>query len=62
MLRYGEEQTGEVEDCNKWDEYGEANQVDVWRWEGGEKNKRKTKLEEDGQFKQSYYAPYLNLT
>ena len=26
MLRYGEEQTGEVEDYNKEDEYGEANQ------------------------------------
>ena len=26
----------------------------------GEKNKRKTELEQDGQFKRSYYAPYLN--
>ena len=26
MLRHGEEQTGEVEDYNEEDEYGEANQ------------------------------------
>ena len=28
MLRYGEEQTKEVEDYNEWDEYGEATEED----------------------------------
>ena len=60
ILRYGEEQTGKVEDYNEWNEYGEANPEDIWRWDWGEKNKRKTQLEQDGQFKRSYYAPYLN--
>ena len=40
-LGYGEEQTGEVEDYNEWDEYGEANQEDIWRWDEGERSRWK---------------------